>query len=227
MLYKSPPVVSQGINRSLHLSLLVGLVFACVGCDSDKVRIWVDNAADKPLVVTVDGKVEATVEPGQFEIVKCLPGERQIHVQCGGKVVFYGSKTFEKPARILFNPDKRNRYVTFAVKYGSSPFEGITDRIVAAADRQKQIRYLYQKLADEFTPMPSGGWFEITDASYVLTGPPEFVTTRGFSERRKVLIRVDPKDHAALETARRKTSPSEKDLQALTEIVERVLDSAP
>jgi hypothetical protein len=227
MFHESATVVSPQVTRCLRLSLLIGLVFGCVGCGSNEVWIWVDNAANKPLVVTMDGKVEATVEPGQFQIVKCQPGERQIHVQCGDKVVFAGSKTFEKPARILFNPDKRNRYVTFAVKYGSSPFEGMTDQIIAAADRQKQIRYKYQKLAAEVTPLPSSGWFEITEASYVLTSPPESVTTRGFTERRTVLTRVDPKDHAALEAARQNTNPSERDLQALSEVVERVLDSGP
>ena len=150
-----------------------------------------------------------------------------MHVQCGDKVVFDGRKTFEKPARILFNPDKHNRYVTFAVKYGSSSFEGLTEHIIAAADRDKQIRYQYQKLLAEVTPLPSTGWFEITDAGYVLTSPPEFVTTRGSTERRTVLTRVDPKDHAALEAARQVTNPSEKDLQALGELVERVLDFVP
>jgi hypothetical protein len=41
------------------------------------------------------------------------------------------------------------------------------------------------------------------------------------------LTRVDPKDHAALEAARQVTNPSEKDLQALGELVERVLDFVP
>ena len=227
MLNESATLVSPQVYRCLRLVLLMGLVFGCVGCGSNEVWIWVDNAANKPLVVTMDGKVEATVEPGQFQIVKCLPGERQMEVRCGDKVVFAGSKNFEKPARILFNPDKRNRYVTFAVKYGSSPFEGMTDRIIAAADREKQIRYKYEKLAAEVTPLPTSGWFEITDASYVLTSPPEFVTTRGSTEQRRVLTRIDPKDHAALEAARQKTNPTEKDLQALSELVERVLDSVP
>jgi hypothetical protein len=221
------PRESATLHRCLRLSLLIGLVCGCAGCGSNEVWIWVDNAASKPVVVTMDGKVEATVEPGQFQIVKCLPGERQMHVQCGDKVVFSGSKTFEKPARILFNPDKRNRYITFAVKYGSSPFEGVTERIIAAADRDKQIRYKYQKLLAEVTPLPSNGWFEITEASYVLTSPPEFVTTTGSTERRTVLARIDPKDHAALEAARQITNPSEKDLQALSDLVERVLDSLP
>jgi hypothetical protein len=227
MLNESATFVSSQVYRCLRVGVLIGLVFGCVGCGSNEVWIWVDNAANKPLVVTMDGKVEATVEPGQFQIVKCQPGERQLDVQCGDKVVFAGSQTFEKPARFLFNPDKRNRYVTFAVKYGSSPFEGMTEQIIAAADRQKQIRYKYQQLAAEVTPLPSSGWFEITDASYVLTSPPEVVTTRGFTERRTVLTRVDPKDHAALEAARQNTNPSEKDLQALSELVERVLDTVP
>jgi hypothetical protein len=103
----------------------------------------------------------------------------------------------------------------------------VTEQIIAAADRQKQIRYKYQKLASECTPLPSSGWFEITESCYVLTSPPQFVTTRGSTERRRALTRVDPKDHAALEAARQIDNPSEKDLQALSDLVERVLDSAP
>jgi hypothetical protein len=207
--------------------LLIALLFGCVGCGSNEVWIWVDNAANKSLVVTIDGKEEATVEPGQFQIVKCEPGKRQIDVKCGNRVVFAESKTFEKPARFLLNPDKHNRYATFPVKYGSSYFDGVTEQIIAAADPQKQIRYKYEKLSAEFTPLPSSGWFEITKASYVLTSPPEFVVTRGSTERRMVLARIDPKDHAALKAARNKTNPTAKDLKALTEVVDRVLDSEP
>ena len=99
------------------------------------------------------------------------------------------------------------------------------DQVVKTADRPHQIKYAYQKALKEVTLLPSSSWFQITIAAYVLTSPPEFVTTRGMTERRTVLTRVDPKDYAFLEAAAKRTNPSENDLKALTEVVERVLDS--
>ena len=83
------------------------------------------------------------------------------------------------------------------------------------------------KLLAEVTPLPSSGWFEVPAGAYVLTPPPEVITTRNSMERRTVLTRVDPKDHATLEAARKNTNPTEKDVEALNEIVDRVLDSEP
>src|SRR5438876_8567153 len=98
-------------NGALRLGLLLGLFLGSVGCGSSDVWVYVDNAADKPMVVTVDGKEEATVEPGDFETLKCQPGERRIHVQCGDKILFDDTKDLQKSdtlgasRRYLFNPD--------------------------------------------------------------------------------------------------------------------------
>lgn len=213
-------------NRVLRIRLvLICLALASAGCGSTDARLWVDNAGSKAIVVSVDGKEEATIEPDQFKMFKCEPGERRIRIQCGDKLLFDGTKDLQKSGSYMFNPDNRNRYVAFAVKYGSSPFEGMIDQVVKTADRPQQIKYAYQKALKEVTLLPSSPWFEINMAAYVLTSPPEFVTTRGMTERRTVLTRVDPKDYAFLEAAGKKTNPSENDLKALTEVVERVLDS--
>jgi hypothetical protein len=218
---------------ALRLGLLVGLALGSVGCASNDVWIYVDNAGTAPMVVTLDGKEEATIEPGDFETFKCQPGERRIHIQCGDKVLFDDTKDLQKSdqlgvaRRYLFNPDNRNHYATYSVKYGSSRLDGLFDQVALAADRQGQLRYAHKKLLTEVTPLPSGGWFEIPRGAYVLTPPPEFVTTRGTTERRTVLTRIDPKDHAFLEAARKNANPSEKDVEALTEVVDRVLDSEP
>jgi hypothetical protein len=218
---------------ALRLALLIGLAFGSVGCASNDVWIYVDNAGTAPMVVALDGKEEATIEPGAFEMFKSQPGERRIHIQCGDKVLFDDTKDLQKSdqlgvaRRYLFNPDNRNRYAIYSVKYGSSRLDGLFDKVALAADRQGQLRYAHKKLLAEVTPLPSGDWFEIPTGACVLAPPPEFVTTSGTTARRTVLTRVDPKDHAFLEAARKNANPSEKDLEALTEVVDRVLDSEP
>jgi hypothetical protein len=217
----------------LRVCVLIAVAFGSMGCASNDVWVYVDNAGKKPMVVTVDGKEEANIAPGEFETLKFEPGVRRFHIQCGDKVLFNDTKDLKQSdtlgmgRRYFFNPDKRNRYATYSVKYGSSPLDGMFDKLATAADREGQLRYAHQKLLKEVTLLPSGGWFEVPNGAYVLTNPPEFVTTRGMTERRTVLTRIAPKDYAFLEAASKKTNPSERDVEALSDVVERVLDSEP
>src|SRR5262249_52288371 len=123
----------------------------------------------------------------------------------------------------------RNRYRTYVVKYGSSPFEGLFKfrEEGSSGTPQSQIRAAYKKLAAEPELLPPDAWFEVPRGAYVLQDAPQFVVTRGYTERRTVLAHVDPKDYAFIMAARENKDPSEDDLDELAEIVERVFDSTP
>jgi hypothetical protein len=228
------PALAPHRGRAFRLGLAVLLLGGAAGCPGNDVWVYVDNGGKEPMVVTVDGEEAATIAPGDFEKLVCQPGERRFHVRCGNDVLFDGTKDLVKSdklgvgRRYFFNPNHRNRYVTYEVKYGSNPFEGLVESAIGGqADRRAKVRYAYQKLANEVKLLPSEAWFEVPVGAYLLTMPPEVVMTRGYSEKRTVLTRVDPKDYAFLEAARDNQDPSEGDLKALEEVVERVLDSEP
>jgi hypothetical protein len=229
---KYPSERPPGGAKSLRLGLALVLAFGAVGCGSNNVWVYVDNGGQEPMVVTVDGKEEAAIAPGEFAKLEFEPGEKHFHVHSGDKVLFDGTKDLVKSdklgvcRRYFFNPDNHNRYAIYTVQYGESPLEGLFDRLSdqSGADRQSTIRTAYQKLAKEIEVQPSDPWFEITASCYVLSSPPEMVVTRGYTERRKVLTRVDRKDYDLLKAARSKENPTEEDLDALAEVVDRVSD---
>jgi hypothetical protein len=199
------------------------------------VWLYVDNGGNEPMIVTIDGKEEATIDPGAFALIKCQPGEKQIQVRCGDKVLFDGVKDLQKSnelatsRRYLFNPDGNNRYLIYTVKYGTSPLEGLfsDDEDALPEDRPAAVRAAYQKLAGEAELLPPDPWFEVPRGAYVLTPAPEYVTTSGYTETRAVLTRVSPADYAFLAAAHDKKDPTEEDLGALDELLERVLDGEP
>jgi hypothetical protein len=232
----------HGSRRSgrLALRLLLALCVVLVGVvgllsTGRDVWIYVDNGGSERMVVTLDGKEEASIAPGEFALIKCQPGEKRIQVQCGDKVLFDGVKDLQlsdalgASRRYLFNPDNRNRYLTYTVKYGSSPLEGLftTAEDDLPDNRQSTTRADYQKLAAEVDLLPPDAWFEVPAGAYVLTPAPEFVTTSAYTEKRTVLTRVNPGDYTFLAAAREKQDPTEEDLDVLDEVLERVLGAQP
>jgi hypothetical protein len=223
----------------MRLALLALLVFGGAGCGvltpNGNVWVYLDNGGDKPMVVTVDGQEEVTIAPGQFEKIEYPPGEKRFHVRCGDQVLFDGtqdlqpSDQFGVGRRYFFNPDHKHRYVILTAKYGGSRLDGLVESYLKdkPTDAQSARREAYQKLAHEAKLLPSTAWFEIPTGAYVLTPLPEVVMTRGYSERRTVLTRVDPADYDFLEAAQANQNPSKADLEALSEVVDRVLDSEP
>jgi hypothetical protein len=224
----------------LRLGLMMPLVFGSVGCGvlgpNGNVWVYIDNGGDQSMVVTVDGQEEeVTIAPDQFEKIECPAGERRFCVRCGDKTLFDGTQDLQSSDQIgvvrryFLNPDHRNRYVILTVKYGGSRLDGLLETYLKGSpeDPQSARRAAYQKLANQAQLLPSTPWFEVPVGAHVLTPLPKVVVTRGYSERRTVLTRVDPKDYAFIEAARANQNPSADDLKALTEVVERVLDSEP
>jgi hypothetical protein len=233
------------LNRILNIAFIciaaffVGIAIFSSGSlfSNSNVSLYFDNAGKEPMVVAVDGKEEPAIDPGKFIAVSCQAGERRLHVRCGNAVLFDGVKDIQKSDKLLigsaylFNPDNRNRYVTYKVVYGSSSrlkdlIAGFIkpDKDIPAGELQNEIRKAYGKLLEQLKPHPIT-WFEVGSVDHVLTPPPAGVfTRRGDTVTRTVLARIDPKDFALLEAARENRNPSMEDLDALTELVDRVLD---
>ena len=223
----------------VRVGLMMGLVCGGAGCGvlgpDGNVWVYIDNAGKKPMVVAVDGNEEVTIASGEFEKLTLPPGEKRFHIQCGDKVVFDGTKDLQTSEhvgvgrRYLFNPDNRHRYVTYEVKYGSSPVEGLVKSWLEGPpeDRQSARRSAYKKIAAQVKLLPADPWFEVPGGAYVLTPPPEVVMTRGYTERRTVMARVARKDFKFLESAAKNANPTEEDLDELEEVVERILSSDP
>jgi hypothetical protein len=209
------------------------LAFGAVGCGSNDVWVYWDNTGQDRMVVTVDGQEGPTIAPGKFEVVKYPPGKRRFRVESGGLMLFEGPKEL-KPSdkwgvcrKYMFNPCGRNRYVTYTAKYGSTRFEGLLKAALRPDDREGALGAAYRELAQELKLLPADDWIDVGDVQYVLESPPDQVRTKYSTATRTVLMRVTRPDYALLESAQQKTSPSEQDLEALAEAVERVLDAAP
>jgi hypothetical protein len=218
-------------TSSLVLLLLVG----ASGCGSPDVWVYVDNGDRDPMTVTVDGKKEATIRPGQFALLKFPPGKKKFHVESGGSVLFTGTKDLQESdkwgtaRKYLFNPDNRHRYVTYVVKYGHSRLEGLVNWAVenSQSDPGGVTRVAYAKLSREVTLHPVTPWIDVSAAQYVLTAPPDSVRTKRSSATRTALTRVERADYDELESALGKKNPTERDLEKLVEAVETIEDKAP
>jgi hypothetical protein len=222
--------------RAARCAVLAALLLAGAGC-SNSVWVYVDNAGEEPMVVSVGGKTAATVAPGCFEVIKLEPGRYQFRVQCGERVLFDGEKELEKSEkfgvsrRYVFNPDGLNRYRTYTVEYGSNPFEGLFDTAEEAPEGNdiNALRDAYRELLAMPELLPPNNWIEIERVDHVFEKEPEFVTTRGSSAKRTVLARVDAEDYAAIQAARQNPDPdpTEDEVIALAQVVFRVLQSGP
>jgi len=236
---RPPARWSSGGTWPLRLGLMLLLAIGTAGCGvlgpNGNVWVYVDNGGKMPMVVTVDGQAETTIAPGQFEKMEYPPGEKRFHVRCGDKVLFDGTQDLQPSDQIgvtrryFFNPDHRHRYVILTAKYGGSRLDGVLESYLKGPpkNRQSALRSEYQKLAEEIKLLPSTPWFEVPGGAYVLTPLPEVVVTRGCSERRTVLTRIDRDDYTFLEAAQAKQNPTKNDLRALAEVVERVQDLEP
>jgi hypothetical protein len=224
------------VTRYLFCGLIMAFALGTAGCGaSNVVWVYVDNAEKKPIVVMLDGKEVATIEPGTFGKFECEPGRKRLKAVCGDNVIYEGTKDLKKSdefgvsRRYFFNPDDRNRYVTYVVKYGSSPFDGLVQAALedASGNRRGAMEAAYHELLKQYEVMPDVEWFEVPASALVLESPPDVVMTHGHTERRIVLTRVSAKDYAFLEEAKSKTNPTVRDLERLEEVVEKVLDSGP
>lgn len=213
------------------------LCVLAAGCNLPPMNVWVyiDNAGEAPLVVTVDGKEAATIEPGAFAKLDYPPGEYRFCIRSGDEVVCDLTRKLEKSDRVgvarkyLFNPDKNNRYQTYEAKYGVNRLEGVMQNTMLSFQKDPKIRtqFIYKQLLKEIDLIPTDAWNDVTGIDYVLTAPPDKVMTRsGATARRTVLDRIDVADYDELAEAARKTEPTDDDVKNLGELIDNILDES-
>jgi hypothetical protein len=93
-------------------------------------------------------------------------------------------------------------------------------------DPQLRNQYLYKQLLKDLTLVPEGTWGEVTGSEYVLQLPPESVVSRSAIEKKKVVARIDAKDYARMQRANRQQRPTEKDVEALAELLDDIAAKA-
>jgi hypothetical protein len=222
---------------TLYRLVAATLVVACtLGCSLSPTNVWVyiDNAGNEPMVVTVDGKEAATIQPGKVAKLQYPPGDYRFHIRCGDEVLCDLDRKLEKSDRFgvarkyLFNPDKNNRYQTYEAKYGSSRLGNVMEAglLNFQKDPKARAQYLYKQLLKEIKLIPTDAWNDVTGIDYVLTAPPNVMYTRGGTARCTVLDRIQIEDYEELTEAARKTDPTQDDVDTLGELIDDILSES-
>ena len=82
-----------GLGLGMGTRLLLGAMILGIGVvglylSGGGVSIYVDNGGEEPMIVTIDGKEETTIAPGQCAKIACPPGEKRLQVRCAQKILF-------------------------------------------------------------------------------------------------------------------------------------------
>ena len=219
------------------LCLLTAGLLTAAGCSVTPQNVWVyvDNAGEEKLVVTVDGKPVATIPPGEFAKLEYPPGVYQFHVQRGNERLcdlpekLEASDKLGRVRKYLFNPDKLNVYCSYEVKYGGSRLDGILGSTLLSFQKDEQVKnqYVYRQLLKEVKLVPTDAWNDVSEVEYVLTAPPESLMTRSGSSRRlTVLDRLERADYDRLTAAAKNDKPTDEDIDALDELLDEILSKA-
>ena len=219
--------------KSHCLVLTVTAFAAGCGLKPRDVWIYVDNAGQRPIVVTVDEELAATIAPGEVTKLIYPPGEHRFHIANGDEVICDLVKNLEPSSRIgvcrkyLFNPDKNNRYQIYQAKYGVNRLEGVMEAGVLKYQKDPQIKwqYVYKQLLKEVKLVPPDPWNDVTGIDYVLTPPPDHVYTNG-AARRTVLDRLQPRLYAMYERMTKIEKPTEEDIDSLDMLIDEMLSEA-
>jgi hypothetical protein len=211
---------------------------AAIGCGEPSATVYIDNAGKATMIVKVDGQPAASIEAGEFTMLRLPPGEHKFHVSCGGRTLFDGTKTldapkrFASPRRYILSPDGQQRYAASKVVYGSQLFADATESAIVklaehhTGQKVDPIRLEFMQVKRFAEPMPASDWFELPrDVFYVLRAAPEVVYSRTGSDSRRVLTRISPQNHSQLWRGHAVKNPTERDLALLTMATENALDS--
>jgi hypothetical protein len=225
------------LGSAITLGVWTSLVcLLATGCNLTPRDVWVyiDNASGRSMLVTVDGTEAATIAPGEFTKLVYPAGEHRFHISSGDEVLCDLVKNLEKSDRFaasrkyLFNPDKNTRYQTYEAKYGVNRLQGVMQAGLLQYQKDPQLKrqYIYKQLLKEIKLVPSDAWNDVTGIDYVLTGPPDYVRSKG-TARRSVLARVEPRLHTMYERMGRIETPSDEDIDSLDELIDEILSQAP
>jgi hypothetical protein len=217
----------------LTLAAITLLSLTSCGLTPSEVWVYIDNAGNEPLQITVDNEPKQTAAAGECTKLVLQPGEHRFLITSGDEVLCDLTRNLEKSERFaacrkyLFNPDKLTRYQTYEAKYGVNRFQGVMQAGLLQYQKDPQIKrqYIYRQLLKEVKLVPSDAWNDVTGIDYVLTAPPEYVYTKG-TARRSVLSRVSPLLYERMERMAQIDHPSEEDLERLDELLNEMFEDA-
>jgi hypothetical protein len=231
--------ITPRLGSRQHCVAAVALVLClAVGCGTPAASVIIDNTSPSTMTVKVDGKQAARIEGHSFQTIRLLPGSYEMEVEVGGRRVFKGLRTIEESDTVLagkmylFNPTAKERYAVCKVIYGGSLLSDATeDAFISLAEHYKgekvdETKLQFYRIKKCAEPLPGGSWFALPGGiSYILRDAPESVYTKSAETSRRVLTRISREDHSQLGKAHRIEEPTEKDLNNLVRVTERVLAS--
>jgi hypothetical protein len=222
-------------NRALYLSLALLCLATLSACNLTPTNVWVyiDNASNDVLEVTVDGHLAATIAPDDYSKLVYPPGEHRFLIKAGDQVLCDLAHDLAPSDRIgvtrkyLFNPDKRTRYQTYEAKYGTNRLEGVMQASLLRFQTDPQIKrqYIYRQLLKEVQLVPAEAWNDVTPFDYVLSAPPNVVVSNG-TTRRSVLSRVQPRLADSMERLTKIEKPTDEDIDTLNQLIDDMLADA-
>ncbi len=209
-----------------RLSAVTGLLFivAACGCMPSEQNAWVyiDNTTNSEMTVVIDSNEAAKVPAGSVEKIKLITGEHAFMVRSAGTILYNGihtvtpSNSFMWMQSYIFNPDRKGRYATMEVHYGSAFKEKLKQIAFQNKDEEQAVRDEYRDLVKNLKALPSNAWVEVPQGAKVFEPAPESVRSKR-STTRLVLNRIDEKGYNFLNSALKKTTPTLDELADLWE----------
>jgi hypothetical protein len=104
-----------------RLALVAAAGLAGCSLFAGKVSVYVENGADQPIEVVVDGGPPVSVPVGGVATIQVAPGSRKFTVRRGGSVVYDQAHDLaaeqDGAAKYVLNPDRTRRYQVATVQY--------------------------------------------------------------------------------------------------------------
>ena len=211
---------------------LVAATLSFAGCNLPPmdVFVYVDNSGGEPMTISVDGKEQMTVPPGEVAELKLAPGQHQFLIRTESETVCDLARNLEPSDRFaiarkyLFDPLKNNRYQKYDAQYGESILGDLMESSLFGLQKDPEARrqYAYKQLLKFIELVPTDAWNDISGVDYVLEAPPDEIYTDGM-EKRKVLDRIDHEFYEQISEAKNKQDLTDQDVEALGELVGEIL----
>jgi hypothetical protein len=215
------------------LALLCVAVLSACSLTPRNVWVYIDNAGNDVLQVTVDGQLAATIAPNDYSKLVYPPGEHRFLIKAGEQELCDVTRELEASDRIgvrrkyLFNPDRLTRYQTYEARYGNNRLDGVVEAglLNVQKDPQMKRQILYGQLLKEVKLVPADAWNDVSGIDYILSAPPDAIVTKA-TARRTVLSRVQPRLADLLERLANIEKPTDDDIDFLNDLIDDMLADA-
>ena len=226
------------LNSRTNSIVLFGLLLlGSTGCSVSPGKVWVyiDNAGNQPLSVSVDGKPAATIEPGKFAELSYPPGDYQFRITSGDKCCAICLRKLEKSDRFgvsrqyLFNPDKINRYQTYHGQVRRQPIGRRDGSRHAQLPKRSadQTPIHLQAASQRGQLLPTDAWNDVSGIDYVLTAPPDKVMARQAPPGAPFCGGSATAIYEQLKGMEKIEKPTDEDIDSLDELLDEILSDAP